>query len=222
MSFLLMARAIKADIPDCYAKWLMVVLADHANEDTHECWPSLARLSDRTQMSVPTITRKLNWLEEQGLVTRVRGSNQRSTLYTIFPIAESNTTVAHRNTTVAERNTNLSTKLSTKKKKAVPEDWLPSEELKQSIDLKLQENQDHEYETNQFCCHHASKGSTFVNIDLAYRGWCYRAFNWRADRAGSGKATGTGKSTRGRQKASHFAGIAHGLSSKRNKQDEVH
>ena len=109
-----MARAIKADIPDCYAKWLMVVLADHANEDTHECWPSLARLSDRTQMSVPTITRKLNWLEEQGLVTRVRGSNQRSTLYTIFPIAESNTTVAHSKSTVAEGNTNLSDKLSTK------------------------------------------------------------------------------------------------------------
>ena len=35
MAFLLMAKAIKSEIPDCYAKWLMVVLADHANEDTH-------------------------------------------------------------------------------------------------------------------------------------------------------------------------------------------
>ena len=33
MSFLLMARAMKSDIPDCYAKWLMVALCDHANED---------------------------------------------------------------------------------------------------------------------------------------------------------------------------------------------
>ena len=63
MAFTLMAKAIQADIQDCHAKWLMVILADHANEYTHECWPSLDRLATRACMNKSTVTRKLNWLE---------------------------------------------------------------------------------------------------------------------------------------------------------------
>ncbi len=214
MSFLLMARAIKSDIPDCYAKWLMVVLADHADEYTHECFPSLSRLSDRTQMSVATITRKLNWLEDQGLITRVRGSYNKSTLYTIFPsIAGSNKPVADSKLAIADSNTNLSYNPPVNKKMLVPEDWEPSEELCKSIDLKLQEGQDHEYETDQFRCYHASKANQFASIDLAYRSWCRRAFKWRAEK-GRSYATLTGKgSGKGGQKPSHFAGILSGISS---------
>ena len=219
MSFLLMARAIKADIPDCYAKWLMVVLADHADEHTHECFPSLSRLSDRTQMSVATITRKLNWLEDHGLLTRVRGSYRKSTIYTIFPsVAQSNEVVADSKLPVADSNTNLSINPPVNKKILVPEDWCPSEELCKSINEKLEEDQDHEYEADQFRCYHASKGSRFVSIDLAYRGWCRRAFKWRADGSRSGSFTNNKQSIRGRQKASHFAGILSGLSSAADKQ----
>ena len=69
MSFILMAKAVNESIPDALCKWLLVVLADHANEETHTCFPSLDR-----------------------------GSSKRSTIYTIFPtVAHSNAPVAESN-----------------------------------------------------------------------------------------------------------------------------
>lgn len=209
MSFLLMAKVIKDDIHDCYAKWLMVVLADYADEETHQCWPSIQRLVQRTEMARSTVLRKLDWLEENNFLSRKSGDSTKSNIYTIYPEV-----VSQRHHVVSERHPNLSKNLSDKKRMVlVTEDWQPSEELCLDINSKLKEDQDHEYETDQFRNYHASKGSKFVNIDLAYRGWCRRAAKWRAERGRASKAQGVKGSTRGRQKASHFAGIIHRLSS---------
>lgn len=64
------------------AKLLLIALADRADKETHQCWPSLARLSQDTELSSATIKRKLNYLEERGFILRIK-RDQTSTLYTL-------------------------------------------------------------------------------------------------------------------------------------------
>jgi hypothetical protein len=214
MAFTLMAKAIQADIPDCHAKWLMVILADHANEYTHECWPSLDRLATRACMNRSTVTRKLNWLEEQGWISRERGNSRRSTLYTIFPTGADSTS------TGAECNPKLSvTSQSKNKRSQVPDNWYPDDDLRQSIDSILKENIDHEHEASRFCDHHQSKGNVFADVRKAYRLWCRNSIKYRDASSGGGKATGNRQSGRGRHAPSFFAGIHKQLNSGRANQN---
>lgn len=208
MSFLMMARAIKADIPDCYAKWLLVVLADHANEDTGQCWPSLERLAERTQMNKATVARKLNWLEDNNLLVRERGNSRRSTLYTIFP------TVAESDSTVAQCDTNLSITSNNNKavrRRQVPDDWMPSDDLRFSIDTIMKEVFDHDFEANQFRDHHQSKGTTFIDIDKAYRNWIRNSVKFGTARTIGGQTVRDKRPTTGGQKTSYFSRINSGL-----------
>ncbi len=203
MSFLLMARAMKSDIPDCYAKWLMVALCDHANEESHQCWPSLDLLAKRTAMNRTTVTRKLNWLEDNGWIQRKRGNNRRSTLYTVYP-----TLVAQCNSIGAESNTNLSYKPKQiiKEQKMIPDDWKPSDELM----LRLKEeggNIDYDYEINQFRDYHNAKGSKFKDINRAFQYWLRNSIKWNADRTSNQTSTRGKQSNRTRQKPSFFNGI---------------
>jgi len=208
MSFILMAKAIQADIKNCHAKWLMVVLADHANEETHQCWPSLDRLQARTHMDKSTVTRKLNWLEENGWITRERGNSKRSTLYTIFP------TDAHSISAVADCTPNLSlTSQSNKRKKReqIPDEWVPNEDLRISIDTIMKENFDHDFEASQFKDYHQSKGNVFADIGKAYRGWLRNGVKWGTAKTVGGKTVGNSRPTSGRQKTSYFSRINSGL-----------
>ena len=213
MAFLLMARAIKSEIPDCYAKWLMVVLADHANEDTHLCWPSLRRLSERTAMSVATVTRKLQWLEDNGYLTRDRGHTGTSTRYIIFPEG-----IADSNTPVAECNTNLSvtSQYNKAKKSGVPDDWLPSADLCQSINDKHKVTIDHVTETDKFINYHQATGKKFASLDRAYRYWCSNHIEYTAARGGRSANAGGKQSGASRQAASHFARVHNRLQGSRD------
>lgn len=82
MSFKHMAWAFQSLIGDPMAKLLLIALADRADKETNQCWPSLARLSQDTELSSATIKRKLNYLEERGFITRTQ-RDQTSTLYTL-------------------------------------------------------------------------------------------------------------------------------------------
>ena len=220
MAFLLMARAIKSEIPDCYAKWLMVVLADHADEDKHLCWPSLSRLSQRTAMSVATVTRKLHWLEDHGYLTRERGHTGKSTRYIIFPkdVAHCNKPIADSNTPVADSNTNLSitNKEPKKQKGQVPDDWFPSDDLCKSIDAKHKENIDHVTQADKFINYHQATGKKFASFDRAYRYWCSNHIEWRANASRSGSNAASKQSSQGRQAASHFARMHNRLQGSRD------
>ena len=48
---------------------------------------------------------------------------------------------------------------------------MPSDDLRFSIDTIMKEEFDHDFEANQFRDHHQSKGTTFIDIDKAYRNW---------------------------------------------------
>jgi DNA-binding transcriptional MocR family regulator len=70
MSFRHMAWAMETKIGDPLAKLLLVALADRADKDTGQCWPSLARLCEDTEMSMATVTRRLHYLEEHRFIQR--------------------------------------------------------------------------------------------------------------------------------------------------------
>jgi hypothetical protein len=195
MSFILMAKAVAVELTDPLAKWLLVVLADHANEETHKCFPSLDRLAERTQMSRVTVTRKLNLLEDINFISRNRGSSKRSTIYTIFP-----DTVAHSNRPVAESNPNLSIKPINNIVGYKPNDTLINT-------ISLQGELDHEHETNQFIDFHLAKGTKFKDVDRGYRYWCSNRIKWDAKRKSTDSSTGSRKSYAGRQKSNIFDGI---------------
>ena len=51
MSFILMAEVMKIDdIEDPLSKWLLMVLADYADDTTKTCFPSLSTLTKRSRI----------------------------------------------------------------------------------------------------------------------------------------------------------------------------
>lgn len=202
MSFLLMAKAIKSDIPDCYAKWLFVVLCDHANESDNICWPSISFLANRTQMNVSTIVRKIRWLEEHGFIHKEQGNRVKSNRYTVFPnevCAESTQLYAP-----STSNLSLTSKYNNTRRQNVPDGWTPSHDLQSSINEKMKEEFDHEYEAAKFCDNHQSKGNKFINIDKAYRNWIRNAVEYGTAKKIDGTTVANKKSTQGRPTSNYF------------------
>jgi DNA-binding transcriptional MocR family regulator len=87
MSFAHMAWAWSNSIGDPLAKLLLLSLADRADKETGQCWPSLGRLAQDTEMSSATVARKLRYLEERQLIHRTQ-RNATSTLYTLPYLTE--------------------------------------------------------------------------------------------------------------------------------------
>jgi len=83
MSFKHIAWAMHIQVGDPMAKLLLIALADRADKETNQCWPSLARLCTDTEMSMATVTRRLAYLEQKGLIARNQ-RDQKSTLYTLL------------------------------------------------------------------------------------------------------------------------------------------
>lgn len=75
MSLPSMLWALKAPIPNCGAKLLLIALAEHASDHNGEdwsCFPSVDRLKEWTSLSDSSVTRHLAWLEQQGWISRER------------------------------------------------------------------------------------------------------------------------------------------------------
>lgn len=68
--------AFNQDIRNSSAKFVLVVLADHADE-AWSCYPGQATIARMTGMSERSVRRALEWLEEQGFITRERRSDAR-------------------------------------------------------------------------------------------------------------------------------------------------
>lgn len=49
---------------------VLLCLADHAQDETGECWPSVARLAQRTRVSERAVQSALTGLEERGYIAR--------------------------------------------------------------------------------------------------------------------------------------------------------
>lgn len=67
MNYKAMEWAFEQPLADSSAKFLLVAIAGHAGRDL-SCFPSHNRLAKMTGMSVRTITRKVDVLQEAGLI----------------------------------------------------------------------------------------------------------------------------------------------------------
>ncbi len=87
MSHLMTALAMQQKGLKSAAKVVLYWLADHHNETTGLCFPSLSTLEEECQMSRATIVRHLKSLEEAGLIVRERrhrdNGSQTSTSYSL-------------------------------------------------------------------------------------------------------------------------------------------
>lgn len=71
MSILALSMALEQTIGDPLAKFILMLLADRHNADTNECFPSIARLCQDSELSRSTVIRKIELLEAAGLVETV-------------------------------------------------------------------------------------------------------------------------------------------------------
>ena len=87
MSIQHLAWAFEADAGDAMSRWILVCLANRADRETGQCWPSLKRIAADASANISTIKRKLNSLEERGLIARQTREREdksaTSTLYTL-------------------------------------------------------------------------------------------------------------------------------------------
>jgi len=88
MSVIAMSLAIQTKTSDPLAKLLLLLLADRHNGDTGACFPSIARLTEDSDMSRRTVITKLGKLEDEGfIISHVRrrpNGSRTSNSYTLL------------------------------------------------------------------------------------------------------------------------------------------
>ncbi|HII3734610.1 TPA: helix-turn-helix domain-containing protein [Pasteurella multocida] len=73
MSYKLLGHVWDLDLPDHATKLVLLRLADSANDETGECWPSLKHIQDKCNIkSKNTIRRALEVLEQLGLLVVIK------------------------------------------------------------------------------------------------------------------------------------------------------
>ncbi len=173
------AWAMKAQTPDALSKWLLVILADHADA-SGMCFPSQTTLSNRTGMHVATVNRKLLMLEDADLITRQSGREGKSTRY-YLSIAESEYPLAHSDNPIAQRDTKLPVNYINN-----IEEWQLSNEVTQQINSTNQGvTINHELEADKFKDYIRASGKKYKDFDAAYRNWCRNANRFSATNGNS-------------------------------------
>lgn len=83
MSMLLTAQALKVKVGNAAKKFVLVKLADNANDDG-VCWPSYDHIAEMCEMSRRTVIRHIAELEKMGLIsvrTRKGSEGNKSNVY---------------------------------------------------------------------------------------------------------------------------------------------
>ena len=166
MSFKLMGAAYATDVGDALAKFVLLVIAEHADTSSHECWPSLTRIQNITHLSRQTVVKKLDYLEQHGFITRDK-NKRRSTTYTIVVNVLDHTSLAPRPEPVTNRKP---------KSYPVPDNWTASEEVRVSIDAVITNANlvgvNHDIEQVKFVSWHKARHTQFSDWDAQYTTWC--------------------------------------------------
>lgn len=131
MSIKAVGWAFDQQLGDPMAKLTLIALADHYNESSGDCWPSIERLMQYTEASRSTVIRKLKLLEERGFISRKKRYNNTDLYRINFSGCHSETSQSDY-FEVSERNTNrkepLNNTIKRKDKKTKVSDWTPSDE----------------------------------------------------------------------------------------------
>ena len=163
MSFVIMGKVYATDVGDSLAKFVLLVLAEHADNDSHICWPSLSRIQSITHLSRQSVVNKLDYLTSRGFIQRERGHKGQSTRYTILVHQLDQASQPARPEPVSKPNNNSSIQ-------PIPHDWVASEELRAAVDaLPNLEEIDHDIEEAQFRSYWQERGGTNADWNAKYK-----------------------------------------------------
>lgn len=88
MSFQAMAWAVDQTLPT-REKFVLMILANYASNDTWDCYPSLTTIASNTGMSRDTVMRAIKQLESIGAVSTIRRTSDGVNLPNIYRINKS-------------------------------------------------------------------------------------------------------------------------------------
>ena len=171
MSFSLMAKVWSDDtIDDGISKFILLCLADYANNETGECYPSYTSIAKRTGFALRTVKSRIKMLNEKGYLNIESGNSMKSNRYYLYP---SETKVVHDvHHVVQEMHPNLSSNLDN----SIKEDWKPKEKTIESIDRKHGKGiLNHGNETYKFINYYlGTNPKKYKDWERAYHNWCAR------------------------------------------------
>ena len=211
MSFILMAEVMKIEsIDDPLSKWLLLVLADYADDKTRTCFPSLSTLTKRSRIRNTTLKDRLRWLEDNEYIDRSSGNSHASNIYTVLPHLSRDTPYVGRQPTTNLSSNQVNSKVSMNKRGLIKLDWLPDKEILDKINKSFGEI-NHGEETDQFVNYHVAKGSVFAKPERAYYNWCRNVAQWREKVISFESFKGNKKSNIGGHKSNYFSSVVDGL-----------
>ena len=157
MSLLALSLAVKQQVGDPLAKLILILIANRHNDHTGECYPSLGQIQAETELTMSTVTRKLNWLEEQGLIRRSPRADERggslTTAYDLLFVPLPEDRPGHR----------------PKRKTVVPEDWRPKPETVDKLRRRYPHHVvDEDFLTRDFVQWTRAKGVGYVDHEAAF------------------------------------------------------
>lgn len=162
-------------------KLVLLALADQANDDGRQCWPSVETIAHRSGQGVRTVRRALESLETKGHLTR-HHRDGTSTQYHVHPCQNGSPVKS----APLPKTTRTPAKLAPKPSRTIkskntearahvlPADWKPAEfglgtKSRSMVDGwppgELAAQLEH------FTAHHSGKGNRFVDWQAAWSTW---------------------------------------------------
>tara|TARA_R100000654_G_scaffold13515_1_gene29380 strand:- start:4089 stop:4760 length:672 start_codon:yes stop_codon:yes gene_type:complete len=178
MSFSLMAKVWSDDtIDDGICKFILLCLADYANNETRECYPSYTSIAKRTGFALRTVKSRIQMLSEKGYLKIKSGNSFKSNTYYLYPndkevVHEVHHVVHDMHHVVHEMHPNLSSNLDN----SIREDWKPKKKTIEEIDRKHGKGiLNHDNETYKFINYYLGTDPTkYKDWERGYHNWCAR------------------------------------------------
>ena len=204
--------AVEQSVGDPLAKYVLLTLADFYNDALLEAWPSIDLIAHRTELSLASVKRKLEYLESKGLIARRQVKTAEkgwtNTRYTFPPLAHTEPSPgSHRAKPLAQAEPlTLSTTLDSLplgpglfEVSPIPPDWTPDpEDLAWAA--RRHPKVDCAHEAERFRDHFLGSGEQRRSWPAVFREWVRRADRprpagqppRRAGLAGNGRGPGAG------------------------------
>lgn len=188
MSIKLMSLVWEIDLPPG-EKLVLLALADQANDEGTQCWPSVETIAKRSGQGVRTVRRALASLEQAGHLTR-QHRDGTSTQYRVHPgqsgtpaksapLPKTTQTPAK----LAAKPSRTTSNKHTQRAHVIPESWEPQPfgNGSKSADIIAGWSADElATQIEHFTAHHRGKGNRFVDWQDAWKTWVLNSRKWGA------------------------------------------
>ena len=185
--------ATEQDPGDPLAKLILIMLADYANKDTGEAWPSFATLAKACCISRRTCIAKLHTLESKGLI-RSEGRRKENDAFTsnkyTFPLVHVvHQVVQHVHHPSAGAAPKPVTEPIENPPRAgvIPDAWQPAQP--DGDYASTYPGLDIANEQTRFTAHHRARGSEYRDWEAAWINWLAKSAEFKRRDLGGQRAT---------------------------------